>query len=303
MVAKNTIIKPKTYQDIDQRVERVLRGLGNPEPPLSLEQVRDLLKLDKVFYTADDPTLLQETVSRLKVGGKQIIKRPTLLLDAIRKFDLRALYVPDLKRILLDSSQPKPKHRWHEAHEMGHSILPWHEGTMLGDHKYTLMPSCHEQMEAEANMAAARLLFLRDEFTNRALDFNPALASVQKLKPMFGNTLTTTFWRCIETWGEEVPVVGMLTYHPSTRFRPRDYDPNEPCRHLIRSKAFATQFVGITSQNLFSEVVKYSRAGRGPIGQDELILANDNGEEQVFHFETFWNGYDALTMGVYQRAR
>ena len=47
-MSKNHLIKEKTAHDIDQRVERVLRGLGNPEPPLRLEDVRELLKLDRV---------------------------------------------------------------------------------------------------------------------------------------------------------------------------------------------------------------------------------------------------------------
>ena len=41
-MAKNRIISAKTASDIDSRVERVLRGLGHPEPPLRLEDVREL---------------------------------------------------------------------------------------------------------------------------------------------------------------------------------------------------------------------------------------------------------------------
>jgi len=54
-VAKNVIIKTKNALDIDRKVERVLRDLGNPEPPLDLEVVRELLKLDLEYYTAKDP--------------------------------------------------------------------------------------------------------------------------------------------------------------------------------------------------------------------------------------------------------
>ena len=75
-MAKNYLIKEKTAHDIDERVERVLRGLGNPEPPLRLEDVRELLKLDRVFYTADDPSLIQETVSRIRVATIQVFQRP-----------------------------------------------------------------------------------------------------------------------------------------------------------------------------------------------------------------------------------
>ena len=106
-MARNRIIRAKTAKDIDRRVERVLRGLGHPEPPLRLEEVRELLQLDRVFYTADDPGLVQETISRIRIAGIQVFKRPKLLVDAIRKSSLQALYLPDRKRILLDKSLPK----------------------------------------------------------------------------------------------------------------------------------------------------------------------------------------------------
>ena len=54
-MAKNQLLKPRTIQDIDKRVDRILRGLGNPEPPFRLEEARELLELDLEFYTADDP--------------------------------------------------------------------------------------------------------------------------------------------------------------------------------------------------------------------------------------------------------
>jgi len=55
-MSKNRLLSAKTAQDIDQRVERVLKGLGNPEPPLRLEDIRHLLKLDRRFFTAKDPS-------------------------------------------------------------------------------------------------------------------------------------------------------------------------------------------------------------------------------------------------------
>jgi len=35
----------RSERDIDAQVARVLRGLGNPEPPLDLDAVRELLRL------------------------------------------------------------------------------------------------------------------------------------------------------------------------------------------------------------------------------------------------------------------
>ena len=69
-MAKNVIIKTKNALDIDRKVERVLKDLGNPEPPLDLEVVRDLLKLDLAYYTAKDPGVLQEVISKMTMAGR-----------------------------------------------------------------------------------------------------------------------------------------------------------------------------------------------------------------------------------------
>ena len=299
-MAKNRIISAKTAGDIDGRVERVLRGLGYPEPPLRLEEVRDLLQLDLVFYTADDPSVIREAISRIRIAGIQVYKRPMLLIDAIRKSSLKALYLPDRKRILLDAALPQLKHRWNEAHEIGHSVIPWHEDAMLGDNACTLSPDCREQVEAEANFAAGRLLFLRDRFTDEVRSVEPSIKAIQRLRNIFGNTLSTTLYRFVESAGVELPLVGMITGHPHASRRSDDFDPSDPCRHLIQSPAFARYFGRTSGSDLFSAVATYCGAqGGGSLGEDEIILMDDNGGRHCFHFETFFNRYDALTLGRY----
>ncbi|MEL6773230.1 MAG: DUF955 domain-containing protein, partial [Pseudomonadota bacterium] len=108
-MARNFILRRKTQQEIDDRVERVLARLGHPEPPLDLRIVRDLLSLDLAYFRKDDPSLADEVISRMRMAGKQLVRRPMLFLEAVAKFDLRALYLPDTKRILLDHSQPELK--------------------------------------------------------------------------------------------------------------------------------------------------------------------------------------------------
>lgn len=307
-MTKNYLIKDKTAHDIDERIERVLRGLGNPEPPLRLEDVRTLLKLDRKFYTADDPGLIQETVSRIRVATIQVYQRPMLLLEAIKKMSLQALYVPDKRRILLDANLPEKKHRWNEAHEVVHSLIPWHEDVMHGDNRHTLLPACTEQVEAEANFGAGRLLFLRDRFNAQALDLPLTLNSVQTLRRDFGNTISSTLWRFVETVGVQRPLVAMITCHPHRKHRPADFDPANPCRHFIQSGSFAARFSRIGEADLFNSVASYCGAQRGgPLGAQDLMLMDDNGDEHVFTFETFFIRYqgptlgEALTLGVYTR--
>ncbi len=301
-MAKNRVLSAKTAKDIDERVERVLRGLGHPEPPLRLEDVRELLKLDREFYTADDPGVLREAISRIRVAGTQVYKRPTLLIDAIKKASLQALYLPDRRRILLDASLPKPKHRWSEGHEIGHSLIPWHQAIMLGDNALTLTPVCQEEVEAEANFAAGRLLFLRERFTEEVRSLEPSIEAIRALKEIFGNTLSTTLYRVVESFGADRPLVGMISGHPHPIRRGKNFDPSKPCRHFIRSSAFRGHFGKTSEVELFREVSGYCGAqGGGPLGEEEMILSDDNGDLHRFQFETFFNRYDALTLGKYLR--
>ncbi|MHB8390256.1 MAG: hypothetical protein ACYDBH_11840, partial [Acidobacteriaceae bacterium] len=114
-------------REIHDQVGRILRDLGYPEPPLKLADVRALLSLDSQYYSSSDPGLVTELSHRFTLLARKTI--PDLgkhLLAALSKSRLCAFWVPDTARILVDSDVPKPKHRWIEAHEITHSITPWH---------------------------------------------------------------------------------------------------------------------------------------------------------------------------------
>lgn len=281
--------------DIDSQIEKVLRGLGNPEPPLQLDDVRELLKLDLGYYSSTDTGLLKETISRMKIAGKQVLARPSILFDVIRKRGLSALYVPDRKRILLDSSEPKLKHRWNEAHEVGHSVIPWHQGFCHGDHAGTLSMSCQQALEAEANFAAGRLLFLQDRFVEEVNSGTLDIASVKQLGKSYGNTITSTLWRGVECHNGYA--FGLVSQHP------RGAQNNEAAliRYFVQSKTFAACFSDLRPEAVFSDLGSFCRPGRGPIGQEERSFIDDNGQTHTFLVESFFNGYDALTVGVHEK--
>ncbi len=300
---KNFIVREKTRADIDKRVERVLRGLGYPEPPLNLDDVRALLHLDRAYYTGNDYGLRAEWVSKLNIAGRQILTRPTLLAEAIRKFNLRALYLPDRKRILIDKEVPEKKHRWIEGHEIGHDVLPWHQTVMFGDDDQTITPACHAAIEAEANFAAGQLLFLRNRFIEQARSLPMEFRSVQNLNRVFGNTMSTTLWRYVELAFAHVPAVGIISAHPHRDRRPQDFDALNPCRHFIQSPAFAARFDQTSEAKVFKTIVDYCGPQRGgPLGTSEILITDDRDENHIFVFETFFNKFDALTLGRYLRA-
>jgi len=295
---KNPTIDRNSARDIDAQIKKLLRGLDNPEPPFDLASMRELLKLDRHFYSSDDDGLLRETISKMKVAGVQVLKRPSLLRDAIRTFSLKALYLPDQKRILIDKTLPKLKHRWNEAHEIGHGIIPWHAGIMMGDTEQTLTPSCHEIIEAEANYAAGQMLFLGDRFHAEAADCAAGIVPIRNLATRFGNTITSTLWRFVEQGHAGRTLVALVSAHPHHLRREVDFDPNKPCRYFVQSPAFRTMFGDVSEVGLFNALSAYVGAqSRGPLGQGEIVLLDKNGDSRAFEFESFFNGYEALTIG------
>jgi hypothetical protein len=151
-------------------------------------------------------------------------------------------------------------------------------------------------------------LFLRNRFVTEARDLPLTIASIQSLHSDFGNTISSTLWRFVESVGAQRPVVGMITCHPHRSRRPQDFDQAQPCRHCIQSPGFAARFSQITERELFTAASSYCGAQMGgPLGMADLILTDDNGDEHVFTFESFFIRYkspgvgEALTLGVYSR--
>ena len=302
---KNTPVGVGEARDIDRQVERVLRELGHPEPPLRLELVRELERLDRHFYSTADASCLGEMIGRLRRAGRQIVSRPTLLLDAVRKAQLSALWIPDGRRILIDNEIPNLKKRWAEGHEVGHSLADWHRAYFLGDDSYTLSSRCDETLENEANYGAGQLLFLRGRFMEEAREMTPSLDTVAHLAKTFGNTQTTTLWRFAEQ--VDYPAVGVVCGHPDQR--DDDFDPLNPCKYVIESPSFRDRFTSSVSEVGLYHVIRGYCAWRrgGPLGESEEVLVDGNGDSHVFRFETRYNSYKgpqrgaALTLATYHR--
>lgn len=297
---QNIFLRERTAQDINDQVAKVLRDLGNPEPPLNLADVRELLRLDRHYYSSTEDGVLREVAHRLKVAGRQVLARPSLLGDVIRKWDLRALFLPDRKRILIDSTLPEPKQRWSETHEIIHSILEWHQGTMLGDNKQTLTPTCHQHIENEANFGAGQLLFLQQKFVQDARDLAAEIQTIKTLKARYGNTITTTLWRYVEQ--SEEPMIGGISCHPCQL--PEDFNSEAPFRYFVGSRNFQNRFSKVRESDIFTRIQNYCSNKRGgPLGAADISLKDDMDISHIFHFETFYNRYDALTLGVYKHQR
>ncbi len=297
---KTVFVGDKERREINTQVEKVLRGLGNPEPPLDLNLVRELLRLDRQYYSTTDTSALREFASKIKIGAKQLFEQPIEMWKIVKKAGLKALWLPAPRRILIDKDEPVKKHRWSESHEINHSYIEWHQAYLFGDSAIELSISCHEQLEAEANYGAGQLLFLRERFGEEARQLKLSMANVKLLHKRFGNSFTSTLWRYVEQLGRDLPILGLITCHP--RQIPADHDMSSPCKYFIESPAFRRQFENVSEVAVFNALVRYCKNARGgPLGEEELVLHDVNNEAHVFHFETFFNMHEALTLAYYVR--
>lgn len=294
---RNVFLDLRTARDIDAVVSKIHKGLGNPTPPLLLDDVRALQRLDRQYYSSVDDGPLREYISKAYIGAKQVFLRPTLILEVVRRRSLKALYLPDRRRILIDSSEPKLKWRWNEAHEIIHAGVPWHQEAMFGDTELTLSPACHEQIEAQANFGAGRLLFFQDQLRDFISLTTPTFAQVKAIKARYGNTMTSSLWRMVEAL--DIPALGLVGPPPWEA----GVTDDEPCRYFIRSAKFSEQFGNVTEQYVCS-LIKYCSIYRsgGPIADDDVLVLDDCGKKHVFHLESFYNRYEVLTLLVHKES-
>lgn len=291
---RNFLLDRYAAADIDQFVARALADLGNPDPPLNLTRIRELLRLDRAYYSSTDDAAIRQVAHKLSVAGQDVITRPTVLKDVVSKLGLKALLLPERRCILIDSEVPDLKQRWSEAHEIGHDLIPWHAGTMFGDNKATLTPACHRKIEAEANYAAGQLLFFKDRFIQEACTLPPGFDSLTALTTRYENTITTTLWRYVEL--NPGLAVGAISDHP--RRTRQSFSARNPLRCFIRSRSFQEQFPGVTEADVFAGIRAIcSDSAGGLIGNGSTRFFDARGDAHVFQMETFFNRYEALTLG------
>ena len=86
--------------------------------------------------------------------------------------------------------------------------------------------------------------FSRERFTEEARSIEPTIGAIRELKKIFGNTISTTLYRFVETTGIELPIVGMIHGTPS---RVATIRPTSTLR-ILASTLFSRQPLRDTSE-------------------------------------------------------
>jgi len=290
-------------EEINERIARLLKDMGNPQPPLRLEEVRTQQKLDLTYYSKSDLDLLDEIAHRTRLAGNTIATTAKRMRDVVEQYGIRGLLMLQEgdKRIFIDKEVKPLKRRFVIAHEITHDLLDWHRSLLLGDNESTLSPICHQTMEAEANYGARRLIFLGDRFRQEARDHPFDWATIQHFKGLYGNTLTTTLWQMVCERDPLQPAFGLISRHPY-HAGICSKAGNDNVAYFPRSQAFITFFPGITETVAYAAVLHHATQRKtGPVGKGESIFRDANGDDHVFDIFSFSNHYDLLTYGIYKR--
>lgn len=156
------------------------------------------------------PTPLEALASNVAIG--EIIDVSDLPPDLVAKKPpawrkiLGAYFLPT-KTVFVDLSQPEGRARFTTAHELGHRIVPWHEGAYIDDER-RLFRGTEELLEKEANLAAAHLIFQGKPFFDRAMGFPVSINTPILLASEFQASLHATIRYYIEHHPE--PVAGLI---------------------------------------------------------------------------------------------
>lgn len=107
-----------------------------------------------------------------------------------------------------------------------------------------------------------------------------------------------TLWRMVEEAHDDEPIFGIISVHP--KHLSPDFDPMSPCRYFIESPPFRKRFGGVTESAGFQATQSYASWKRGgPLGRGVATFTGRDGERHRFQMDTWFNRYEALTLGTH----
>lgn len=285
------MIDETTRLEMDKVVRHTLKKARIAGPPVKIEPLLEYLGLHRGFYDLQNPDLLDRAKHKIRVGG-------TVLAEIVRKIKLMSVLLPDEKRIIVDAGLPKIKRDWPSFHEASHKIFEWHRPFFFGDTAQTLDPVGHEVLENEANYGASALMFCGSVFSEEASRTIPCWASVEELKKRYGKSYQMTLRRYVEHGPDHT--MAMLVSTPSWEDKPED-QPGR-WRHFAWSPQFEEIFSTAQAATLLGAVDMHALPRRGgPVADFNCFLKDDDGNLHEFHGESFFNGYDLLTLFVHKQ--
>lgn len=266
--------------------ERALEWAGAAgELPTRLDQVAGAAGVEKIREANAIPEEIVAKKPRLwkRILGAVVFSEKTIYVDR--------------------QSQIVPRANFTEAHEIAHVLLPWHEDAFRIDDERRLFYETHEELESEANYAAAHLIFQGHRYHERALEDRVSIATPIELADVYRASLHASIRYYVEHHPEPVAVLVAGRY--------AQYDGTLPIWTSFESQSFLERFGRFVSQlpgsglpiddDLPLGKIAASVRESAEVVSEVIGLVDLNGENKRFVAEGFFNQYSVFIMVAPQK--
>jgi hypothetical protein len=196
----------------------------------------------------------------------------------------------------VDLSQTAERVLFTDAHETCHVLIPWHEDTHRLDHEGNLFRDTKEEVEAEANLGAALLIFQNGRFHQHALGYQRTINTPILLASEYGASCHAAIRHYVEYHPDPVALAICGRY--------RSYG-SLPVWTSVESPLFRKEFGPLENllpvlplgeeSPLAAVALEARRSPPSPPSQG-VRVRNLRGEMKPFTAEAFFNQYCIFVM-------
>lgn len=206
---------------------------------------------------------------------------------------------------LVDLSQPEPRARLTEAHEIGHKIIPWHQAAFQLDDEERLLGHTHEKLEREAYLAGGHLIFQGSHFWQRALDYRVSIGTPVALAADYGASMHAAIRYYVLGHPDPVSVLVAGRYVKSNGSVPV-FESVDSSSFLDRFGALALRMngelmIGSGEGRPLGDIAKTALSG-GEVAEKEVLVRDISGERCSFAAEAFYNQHNLFVMLTAKKA-
>lgn len=288
-------------------LRRLSRREHAPVPDAQDESRRRVVAIaERALRTADvvgvTPTPLDQvaevagiirTVSTDELPEEVLAEKPKLwkrILGAV-VFPERIIYVAD--------GLPQGRRRFTQAHETAHMLIPWHETAFRLDDERRLFFDTREELETEANTAAAHLIFQGRRFYERAADSQLSISVPLAMAADYGASMHASIRYFAEQHEQPLAVLVAGRY--------TQYDGTLPIWQSFESPSFLAQYGRLTDHVPASglpvddpdyplgRLAKAALDATSP-PSETITLQDADRERHRFLAESFFNQYTVFVM-------
>lgn len=287
-------------------LNRLARPPSQARPDLSEESRRRVAAVaERALQWADAVDKLPTPLDALAatagieriVDAEQLPEAVSAKKPRLWKRILGAIVFPE-KTIYVDRQhQIAQRANFTQAHEIAHTLLPWHETAFLLDDEQQLFYGTKEELELEANFAAAHLIFQGRRYHERALQDEISIATPIELANHYGASLHASIRYYVEGHPDPVAVIVAGRY--------TQFDGTLPIWTSFESDLFLARFGRLVDQvpgsalavnDADSPLGRIAGAVRDEPGivSEVVNLLNLNGDVKRFNAEGFFNQYSVF---------